>query len=170
MMLGGASKRGNKAMMLGGAWYMGQQAIMEQQRDAAWWAQRGTGWGNIGECNKMIRYNKMLQFMKVQQYDNEVQHSDDGCSMVQHNEAQQDDEEQHNDRCSMVMESPGRISWSSLSSTEFSYLMYHLLRDDLCSYLDKSKCWRLLYMYYLSLSLLNYWRTYKKNWSRISPH
>ena len=98
----------------------------------------------------------------------EMWHSDYGSNMVQRGEVQHDDKEQHNDRCSKAMESLWRISWSSMSSTEFSYLMYHLLRDDLCSYYDKSNCWLLMYMYFLSL----YWtiEEYKKNWSRVSPH
>jgi len=34
----------------------------------------------------------------AQQYDNEVQHSDDECNMVQHSEVQHDDKVKHYDR------------------------------------------------------------------------
>ena len=98
----------------------------------------------------------------------EMQHSDDGCSMVQHGEVQQVDEMQHCDGWrshlgESVEATNLQLSWAT-SCIIFLKMIYALI------WMSQSVDFCCKYTIYLSLSLQNYWRTYKKNWSRVSPH
>ena len=71
-------------------------------------------------CCKHMRHVvwHMGQQCSIKCNNHEVQHCDDGCSMMQHGEVQHDDEMQHDDRCrSHLGESVEAICLQLISSS-----------------------------------------------------
>ena len=91
----------------------------------------------------------------------EMQHSDDGCSMVQH-----DDEMQHNNRWRSHLGESIEATCLQLSLTTSCIIFLKMI--SVLIYISQSVDFYCICT--ISLSLLNYWRTYKKNWSSFSPH